>query len=146
MSPIPRSPPALLPLPAIAVALFALVAAAPAPPPPSSGSSSAPPLHHTRAHFFVGEVVEIVPGENRFSVRETLRDGSPKVTFFTADAETTVFRGKEPAAFSDLHVNDHVTIKYSDASGTRKTVSIRITPTAKPNPAPAPTAPTKPSA
>lgn len=114
-------------LPAIAAGLLAL-ALSPAPPPPAS---AAPPasVHRARAHFFVGEVVEIVAAEKRFSVRETLRDGSPKVTFFTAGPETTVFRGKEPAAFADLRVNDHVTIKYADANGDRKTLSIRITPT-----------------
>jgi len=121
-------------LPAAAAGLLAL-AAAPAPPPrPVTASPppvAAPAPKRPRAHFFVGEVVEIVAAENRFSVRETLRDGSPKVTFFTADAGTTIFRGKDPATFADLRVNDHVTIKYADAGGARKTLSIRITPSAK---------------
>lgn len=149
MSRLPRSVSALLPLPAIAAGFLALAAPSPAPPPATTSSSttssstSVPP-HRPRAHFFVGEVVEIFGGENRFSVRETLRDGSPKVTFFTADPDTTVSRGKEPAVFADLRVNDHVTIKYTETSGARKTVSIRITP-AKPKPAATP-APSKPPA
>lgn len=126
-------------LPAIAAGLFAL-APAPAPSPPSSTSPPPPAApRRPRAHFFVGEVVEIVAAESRFSVRETLRDGSPKVTFFTAGPETAVFRGKDPATFADLRVNDHVTIKYADVDGARKTLSIRITPSAK-----AKTAPSKP--
>jgi hypothetical protein len=126
MGPDYRGGTALGVLPAIVAGLLAL---APAPAPPPSTSSAPPPAaRRARAHFFVGEVVEIVPAEKRFSVRETLRDGSPKVTFFTAGPETTVFRGKDPAAFADLRVNDHVTIKYADANGDRKTLSIRITP------------------
>ena len=151
MSRLPRRVTAILPLPAMAAGFFVLAAPSPAPPavPTSSStssstslSSSAPPPPHKRAHFFVGEVVEIVAAERRFSVRETLRDGSPKVTFFTADPDTTVFRGKDAAAFPDLRVNDHVTIQYTDTSGSRKTVSIRITP-AKSK---APAAPVKPPA
>ena len=137
MSRLARSVAPLLPLPAIAAGFLALAAPAPAPPPASSSSSATPAPHRSpKAHFFVGEVVEIFASENRFSVRETLRDGSPKVTFFTADPDTTVFRGKEPAVFADLRVNDHVTIKYTEISGMRKTVSIRIIPSAKPKPAP----------
>jgi len=151
MSRLPRRVTAILPLPAMAAGFLALAAPSPAPPaaPATSATSSsttlstsAPPPHRPRAHFFVGEVVEIVAAERRFSVRETLRDGSPKVTFFTADPDTTVFRGKDAAAFADLRVNDHVTIQYTETSGSRKTVSIRITP-AKPK---APAAPGRPSA
>jgi len=146
MSRLPRSVSVFLALPAMTVGLLAVAAPSPAPPPAatsSSTSSPGAPPHHPRAHFFVGEVVEIVTAEQRFSVRETLRDGSPKVTFFTAEADTTVFRGKDSAAFADLRVNDHVTIKYTENSGARKTVSIRITP-AKSKPA-TPPAPAKPS-
>ncbi len=148
MSRLPRGAPALLSLPAIAAGFLALAAPSPAPPPPAASSTTsvppgAAPPHRPRSHFFVGEVVEIMGAENRFSVRETLRDGSPKVTFFTADPDTTVSRGKERAAFADLRVNDHVTIQYTDAPEARKTVSIRITP-AKSKPA-APAAPAKPS-
>jgi hypothetical protein len=125
-SPPPAAPPPSSPPPATSSS------------PSSSSASGAAAPRRPRAHFFVGEVVEIVAAENRFSVRETLRDGSPKVTFFTADPDTTVFRGKEPAAFGDLRVNDHVTIKYTETAGTRKTVSIRITPSAKPKAAPPP--------
>lgn len=126
-------------LPAIAAGVLAL-APAPSPPPPGTAAPAAPPAssRRPRAHFFIGEVVEIVAAENRFSVRETLRDGSPKVTFFTAGPETSISRGKDPATFADLRVNDHVTIKYADADGVRKTLSIRITPSK--------TAPTKPPA
>ena len=111
----------------------------PAPPP---ASSTAPAPKRPRAHFFVGEVVEIVAGQTRFSVRETLRDGPPKVTFFTATPETTVLRGKEKATFGDLRVNDHVTIKYGEGAGEKEAISIRITPSAKPKTAsPTPAAP-----
>lgn len=121
---------------------------APSVPPTTPGTASAPGPsgpHRPRTHFFVGEVVEIVAPEQRFSVRETLRDGSPKVTFFTTDPATTVFRGKEPAAFADLRVNDHVTIKYTETDKARRTVSIRITPSKPPKPA-ATTATAKPPA
>jgi hypothetical protein len=115
-------------LPAIAAGLLAL-APGPAPAPPQPTSAPPPAARRPRTHFFVGEVVQIVAPEKRFSVRETLRDGSPKVTFFTAGPGTAVFRGKDPATFADLRVNDHVTIKYAETSGDRKTLSIRITPT-----------------
>jgi hypothetical protein len=115
----------------------------PAPPSTAASASSAPAPKKPRFHFFVGEVVEVVAGQTRFSVRETLRDGAPKVTFFTATPETTVFRGKERGTFSDLHVNDHVTIKYGEGKGEKQAISIRITPSAKPKaPSPAPPAPT----
>ena len=115
----------------------------PAPPPPPPGSSTAPAPKRPRVHFFVGEVVEIVAGQTRFSVRETLRDGAPKVTFFTATPETAVLRGKEKATFADLRVNDHVTIKYGEGTGEKEAISIRITPSAKPkSPSPTPAAPT----
>jgi hypothetical protein len=110
-------------------------------PPAAPPGSSAP--KHPRSHFFVGEVAEIVAGQTRFSVRETLRDGAPKVTFFTATPETTVLRGKDRATFADLRVNDHVTIKYGEGVGEKQAISIRITPSAKPKPAPA--SPTPPS-
>jgi hypothetical protein len=110
-------------------------------PPPPAASSSAPAPKHPRSHFFVGEVAEIVAGQTRFSVRETLRDGAPKVTFFTATPETTVLRGKERGTFADLRVNDHVTIKYGEGTGEKEAISIRITPSAKPKPAPASTKP-----
>ena len=124
----------------------------PAPPvrPATTGTASAPgpsasEPHRPRPHFFVGEVVEIVAPEQRFSVRETLRDGSPKVTFFTADPATTVSRGKEPAAFADLRVNDHVTIQYTETDKTRRTLSIRITPSKPPKPAAPATTPKPPA-
>jgi hypothetical protein len=114
----------------------------PAPSPPPA-SSSAPAAKRPRAHFFVGEVAEVVAGQTRFSVRETLRDGAPKVTFFTVTPETTVLRGKEKGTFADLRVNDHVTIKYGEGSGEKEAISIKITPSAKPkSPSPAPAAPT----
>lgn len=139
----------------LALAILAGIAAAdppapaPAPTPTSTGAGPAAPAapagpKRPRAHFFVGEVVEIVAPESRFSVRETLRDGSPKVTYFTADAATTVSRGKDAATFGDLRVNDHVTIKYTDADGARKAISIRITPTKPGKPVSA--APAKPPA
>ncbi|HKB70165.1 MAG TPA: hypothetical protein VKH46_04925 [Thermoanaerobaculia bacterium] len=128
-------------LPAIAASLLALAPARSLPPPSSTSTPPPAASRHPRAHFFVGEVVEIVAAENRFSVRETLRDGSPKVTFFTAGPATTVFRGKDPATFADLRVNDHVTIKYADANGARKTLSIRITPSARSKPAAPPAKP-----
>jgi len=109
---------------------------------PSSASGS-PAAKKPRFHFFVGEVVEVMAAQTRFSVRETLRDGPPKVTFFTATPETAVFRGKEHGTFADVHVNDHVTIKYGEGSGEKHAISIRITPSAKPKaPSPAPSAPT----
>jgi len=115
----------------------------PAPPSSASSTSSAPAPKKPRFHFFVGEVVEVVAGQTRFSVRETLRDGPPKVTFFTATPETAVFRGKEHGTFSDLRVNDHVTIKYGEGKGEKQAISIRITPSAQPKaPSPAPPAPT----
>jgi hypothetical protein len=109
-------------------------------PGPSGASSSAPAPKHPRSHFFVGEVAEIVAGQTRFSVRETLRDGAPKVTFFTATPETTVLRGKERGTFADLRVNDHVTIKYGEGTGEKQAIAIRITPSAKPK-APSPVSP-----
>ncbi|HET7452316.1 MAG TPA: hypothetical protein VFL12_06215 [Thermoanaerobaculia bacterium] len=136
----------------LVLAMLGGIAAADSPPPPAppttagtapAPGASAPRRPHT--HFFVGEVVEIVAPEQRFSVRETLRDGSPKVTFFTADPATTVFRGKEPAAFADLRANDHVTIKYTETDKARRTLSIRITPSKPPKPA-ATAAPAKPPA
>ena len=126
------------------------------PPAPSSGApstSAAPPGSSTRkpdarrprAHFFVGEVVEIPAGQAKFSVRETLRDGPPKVTFFLVSAQTTVSRGKERAGFEDLKVNDHVTIKYADsASPEKEAISVRITPSARPKPATPPPPPAAP--
>ena len=116
---------------------------APAAPASASSTTAAPAAKKPRFHFFVGEVVEVVPGQTRFSVRETLRDGAPKVTFFTANSETAVLRGKERGNFSDLHVNDHVTIKYGEEPGEKQAISIRITPSAKPRaPSPASPAPT----
>jgi len=115
--------------------------AVPPPAPSSSSSSPATPGKKPRAHFFVGEVVEIVSGQMRFSVRETLRDGASKVTFFTATAETAVLRGKDRATLADLRVNDHVTIKYAEGTGEKQAISIRITPSAK-SKAPPPPAPT----
>lgn len=113
-----------------------------APLPSSSSAPGVPAPKKPRVHFFVGEVVEIVAGQTRFSVRETLRDGAPKVTFFTATPETTVSRGKERAAFADLRVNDHVTIKYGEGAGEKQAISIRITPSARPKaPSPPPPAP-----
>ena len=113
---------------------------------PSTSSSPSPPVSPSakrpRAHFFVGEVVEIVAGQMRFSVRETLRDGASKVTFFTATADTAVLRGKDRATFADLRANDHVTIKYAEGTGEKQAISIRITPSAKPKaPSSAPPAP-----
>ena len=137
------------------VGIGAVLAAAPAAaadsPVPAS-TSAAPPAsapkkpdaspRRPRAHFFVGEVVEIPTGEGKFSVRETLRDGPPKVTFFLVMPETTVSRGKERAAFADLKVNDHVTIKYAESTSPEKqAISIRITPSARPAAAAAPTPP-----
>jgi hypothetical protein len=112
----------------------------PAAAPPPAASSSAPASKRPHSHFFVGEVTEIVAGQTRFSVRETLRDGAPKVTFFTATPETTVLRGKEKGTFADLRVNDHVTIKYGEGTGEKQAIAIRITPSAKPK-APSPTTP-----
>jgi len=114
---------------------------APATPATPSGTPGAAAPKKPRFHFFVGEVVEVVAAQTRFSVRETLRDGAPKVTFFAATPETTVFRGKEHGTFSDIHVNDHVTIKYGEGTGEKSAISIRITPSAKPKaPSPAPPA------
>ena len=116
-------------------------AASPSTPSPSSSSStSSSSVKRPRAHFFVGEVVEILAGQTRFSVRETLRDGASKVTFFTATAETAVLRGKDRATLADLRVNDHVTIKYAEGTGEKQAISIRITPSAK-SKAPSPPAP-----
>jgi hypothetical protein len=137
----------------LVLAVVGGIAAADSTPPPvptaaggtASASGAAPAPRRSREHFFVGEVVEIVAPERRFSVRETLRDGSPKVTFFTVDPATSVLRGKEAAAFADLRVNDHVTIKYTETDKTRRTVSIRITPSKPPKPAAA-TATAKPPA
>jgi hypothetical protein len=111
--------------------------------PSSSSASASTSVKRPRAHFFVGEVVEVLAGQTRFSVRETLRDGAPKVTFFTATAETAVLRGKDRATLADLRVNDHVTIKYAEGTGEKQAISIRITPSAKSkSPSPPPPAPT----
>ena len=106
--------------------------ASPSPVAPSpSSSSGASAAKRPRVHFFVGEVAAVMPADQKFSVRETLRDGSPKVTLFTAVAETVVSRGKDRAVLADLRVNDHVTIKYTENAGERRALSIRITPSVK---------------
>ena len=102
----------------------------PAPPSASSSSTAAPVPHHPRTHFFVGEVTSVIPNEG-LSIRETLRDGSPKVTFFKTSPDTPVSRGKEKAAITDIHVNDHVTVKYTDNGTEHRAISIRLTPSAK---------------
>lgn len=123
-----------------AISMLLSGAAAPASAPPATTSSSgpsAPATRHPRVHFFVGEVAEVILSEGRLSVRETLRDGSPKVTFFVTAPDTTVSRGKDKAALADVGVNDHVTIKYTEAAGGEKrAISIRVTPSAKAVPKP----------
>jgi hypothetical protein len=100
-----------------------------------SGKAEPAPSRRTRAHSFVGEVVEILPSEKKLTARETLRDGSPKTTLFVLTPQTSVLRGKDLCSVSDIRVNDHVTIKYSeDAAGVHKALTIRVTPSAAPKP------------
>jgi hypothetical protein len=100
---------------------------------PSPSSTTTPPPHRPRTHSLVGEVVEIQAADQKLIVRETLRDGSPKTTTFSTTPKTTVVRGTDPATLADVHVNDHVTIKYrEDPSKNKEAVTIRITPSAAP--------------
>lgn len=102
--------------------------------PANPGSTSAAP-RKPRIHSFVGEVVEVRAAEQTLVVRETLRDGSPKTTTFATNARTSVVRGMDAATLSDVHANDHVTIKYrEDGARNKEAVSIRITPSAAPKP------------
>ena len=117
----------------------------PAPNTSSSTSSSAPP-RRPRTHSLVGEVVEIQAAEGKLIVRETLRDGSPKTTTFSTTPKTVVSRATDSAALSDIHVNDHVTIKYrEDAAKNKEAVSVRITPSASAKPGKAGASPARPS-
>ena len=105
---------------------------------PAARSESAPP-RRPKIHSFVGEVVEILAAEKKLTARETLRDGSPKTTTFALTNDTTVSRGKDSCTFSDIRVNDHVTIKYSDEpGGARRALTVRVTPSAAPKPKPGP--------
>ena len=115
-----------------------LAAFAPESAPNSASSTAAPPPHRPRIHSLVGEVVEIQTQDQKLIVRETLRDRSPKTTTFSTTPKTTVVRGTDPATLADVHVNDHVTIKYrEDPSKNKEAVTIRITPSAAPkNPNP----------
>jgi hypothetical protein len=125
-----------------AAAIFAgigLTAFSSEPGPPSTSttgaqsSSTAAPPHHPRTHSLVGEVVEIQTTDQKLIVRETLRDGSPKTTTISTTPKTVVFRAADSAGLPDVHVNDHVTIKYrEDAGKNKEAVSIRITPSAAP--------------
>ncbi len=109
----------------------------------SSASSTSAPPHRVRVHSLVGEVVEIQAADQKLIVRETLRDGSPKTTTFATTPKTVVVRAADAATLADLHVNDHVTIKYrEDASKNKEAVSIRITPSASPK-TPKPPIPSK---
>jgi hypothetical protein len=114
------------------------VATAPGPP-----STTSPPPHRPRIHSLVGEVVEIQTADQKLIVRETLRDGSPKTTTFSTNPKTGVIRGADSATLADVHVNDHVTIKYrEDSSKNKEAVTIRITPSAAPK-TPSPAKPSK---
>jgi hypothetical protein len=125
---------------AVIFAGIGLAAFSPEPSTPSTasgtvapGSSTASAPHRARTHSLVGEVVEIQAADQKLIVRETLRDGSPKTTTFSTTPKTVVLRAADAAGLADVHVNDHVTIKYrEDASKNKEAVSIRITPAAAP--------------